>query len=308
MKDLHVVFMGTPDFAVPVLEELIKNTNVILVVSQPNKLVGRHQILTDTPIAKVTKEHNIPLFQPIKIKNDYDKIIDIKPDIIITCAYGQIIPEELLNLPPLGCINVHASLLPYLRGGAPLHHAIIDGYDKTGVTIMYMDKTMDTGDIISTVEYSIKDTDTVGILHDTLSIMGAKLLMDTLPSIIKSTNKRIKQDNTKATYAYNIKRSDEHLDFSKKGIEIDRKVRGLNPYPLSNFFLDLEEVKVISGYFVKGNSIIKKVYINKNSFGIGCLDGIYYINKLKVAGKKAMDIKDYLNGVSIDKLSKSEVS
>lgn len=308
MKNLRVVFMGTPDFAVPILEELIKNTNVSLVVSQPNKRVGRHQILEDTPIALLAKKNNIKVFQPINIKEDYQAIIDIKPDIIITCAYGQIIPKVLLNLPPLGCINVHASILPALRGGAPLHHAIIDGYSKTGVTIMYMDEAMDTGDIISVKEYSIKDNDTVGTLHDTLSIMGADLLIETLPSIINHTNNRIKQDNNKATYAYNIKRSDERIDFNKSGIEIDRKVRGLNPFPLSNFFLNNEEVKVIEGHFIKINSIVNKIYVDKNSFGIGCLDGIYYIDTLKVSGHKQMNIKDYLNGVDKNNLSKGVIS
>ena len=169
MKDLNVVFMGTPDFAVPILEALIENTNVVLVVSQPDKLIGRKQILTPTPIKSIAVKHDIEVFQPINIRQDYQKIIDIKPDIIVTCAYGQIIPKTLLDNPRLGCINVHASLLPKLRGGAPIHKAIIDGYKKTGITIMYMDEKMDSGDIISTATYEIQDTDNVGILHDKLS-------------------------------------------------------------------------------------------------------------------------------------------
>lgn len=309
LKNLRVVFMGTPDFAVPVLEKLIENTNVCLVVTQPDKEIGRHKILTPTPIKKVALEHNISVFQPRKIRNDYEPIIDAKPDIIITCAYGQIIPKILLDLPRLGCINVHASLLPYLRGGAPLHHAIIDGYKKTGVTIMYMDETMDTGDIINSVTYEIKDTDNVGNVHDNLSIMGADLLIETLPSIVNGTNKRLKQDNDKATYAYNISRSDEHLDFNDSGINIERKVRGLNPWPLANTIFDDEEIKVISGYFVKGKSTPNKVNIaTKDALGIGCSDGIYYITALKPSGKKVMDIKSYLNGVDKDKLLAKKIS
>lgn len=309
MKDLRVVFMGTPDFAVPVLEKLIENTNVCLVVSQPDKEVGRHKILTPTPVKKKALEHNINVFQPNKIRNDYDTIIDAKPDIIITCAYGQIIPKVLLDLPRLGCINVHASLLPYLRGGAPLHHAIIDGYDTTGVTIMYMDEAMDTGDIISSVTYKIKDTDNVGNIHDNLMGMGAKLLIETLPSIINGTNERIKQDNKKVTYAYNISRSDEHLDFTKEGITIDRKVRGLNPWPLANTCFDDEEVKIISGYFVKGKSVPNKInVVTKDTLGIGCSDGIYYVTAIKPSGKKIMDIKSYLNGVDKDKLLAKKIS
>lgn len=309
MKDLRVVFMGTPDFAVPVLEKLILNTKVVLVVSQPDKCVGRKRELVPTPIKKKALEYNIPVFQPEKVKLDYEEIILARPDIIITCAYGQIIPKVLLDLPRLGCINVHASLLPYLRGGAPLHHAIIDGYKETGVTIMYMDEAMDTGDIISSVTYPLKDTDTVGTVHDNLMEMGANLLMETLPSIIKGTNKRIKQDNSKATYAYNISRSDEHLDFSGSGLLVERKVRGLNPWPLANTLFDDEEIKIISGYFVLGKSIPKKInVVTKDSLGIGCSDGIYYVTALKPSGKKVMDIKSYLNGMDKDKLLAKKIS
>lgn len=309
MKDLRVVFMGTPDFAVPVLEKLILNTKVVLVVSQPDKCVGRKRELVPTPIKKKALEYNIPIFQPEKVKLDYEEIILARPDIIITCAYGQIIPKVLLDLPRLGCINVHASLLPYLRGGAPLHHAIIDGYKETGVTIMYMDEAMDTGDIISAVTYPLKDTDTVGTVHDNLMEMGANLLMETLPSIIKGTNKRIKQDNSKATYAYNISRSDEHLDFSGSGLLVERKVRGLNPWPLANTLFDDEEIKIISGYFVLGKSIPKKInVVTKDSLGIGCSDGIYYVTALKPSGKKVMDIKSYLNGMDKDKLLAKKIS
>ncbi len=309
MKDLRVVFMGTPDFAVPVLEKLILNTKVVLVVSQPDKCVGRKRELVPTPIKKKALEYNIPVFQPEKVKFDYEEIVLARPDIIITCAYGQIIPKVLLDLPRLGCINVHASLLPYLRGGAPLHHAIIDGYKETGVTIMYMDEAMDTGDIISSVTYPLKDTDTVGTVHDNLMEIGANLLMETLPSIIKGTNKRIKQDNSKATYAYNISRSDEHLDFSGSGVLVERKVRGLNPWPLANTLFDDEEIKIISGYFVLGKSIPKKInVVTKDSLGIGCSDGIYYVTALKPSGKKVMDIKSYLNGMDKDKLLAKKIS
>lgn len=309
MKDLRVVFMGTPDFAVPVLEKLILNTKVVLVVSQPDKCVGRKRELVPTPVKKKALEYNIPVFQPEKVKLDYEEIVLARPDIIITCAYGQIIPKALLDLPRLGCINVHASLLPYLRGGAPLHHAIIDGYKETGVTIMYMDEAMDTGDIISSVTYPLKDTDTVGTVHDNLMEMGANLLMETLPSIIKGTNKRIKQDNSKATYAYNISRSDEHLDFSGSGVLVERKVRGLNPWPLANTLFDDEEIKIISGYFVLGKSIPNKInVVTKDSLGIGCSDGIYYVTALKPSGKKVMDIKSYLNGIDKDKLLAKKIS
>ena len=149
MKNKNVVFMGTPDFAVPVLKMLIEKTNVIMVVTKPDKRVGRNKELTFSPVKKVALENNIPVFQPIKIKNDYEKLTEEKIDLIVTCAYGQIIPKEVLNLPKYGCINVHASILPKYRGSAPIQWAIINGDKETGVTIMYMDEGMDTGDIIS---------------------------------------------------------------------------------------------------------------------------------------------------------------
>ena len=300
--------MGTPDFAVPILETLIQNTNVVLVVSQPDKKVGRKQILTKTPIHEVADKYGIPVFQPEKIKNDYERILEVKPDIIITCAYGQIIPKVLLDLPRLGCINVHASLLPKLRGGAPLHHAIIDGLDKTGVTIMYMDEAMDTGDIISTISYDIKSSDTTEDIHDTLRELGAKLLIDTLPSIVLGTNRRIKQNETEATYGYNITREEEHIDFNKSGILIDRLVRGLYSWPLANTIIGGTEYKIVAGYFVKGKGNPGMISdISKKVLGIGCLDGTYYVTKIKPAGKKIMDIKDFLNGIDIEEFKSRSI-
>lgn len=300
--------MGTPDFAVPILETLIQNTNVVLVVSQPDKKVGRKQILTKTPIHEVADKYGISVFQPEKIKNDYERILEVKPDIIITCAYGQIIPKVLLDLPRLGCINVHASLLPKLRGGAPLHHAIIDGLDKTGVTIMYMDEAMDTGDIISTISYDIKSSDTTEDIHDTLMELGAKLLIDTLPSIVTGTNRRIKQNESEATYGYNITREEEHIDFNKRGILIDRLVRGLYSWPLANTIIGDTEYKIVAGYFIKGKGNPGMISdISKKVLGIGCLDGTYYVTKIKPAGKKIMDIKDFLNGIDIEEFKSRSI-
>lgn len=300
--------MGTPDFAVPILETLIQNTNVVLVVSQPDKKVGRKQILTKTPIHEVADKYGIPVFQPEKIKNDYERILEVKPDIIITCAYGQIIPKVLLDLPRLGCINVHASLLPKLRGGAPLHHAIIDGLDKTGITIMYMDEAMDTGDIISTISYDIKSSDTTEDIHDTLMELGAKLLIDTLPSIVTGTNRRIKQNEMEATYGYNITREEEHIDFNKSGILIDRLVRGLYSWPLANTIIGDTEYKIVAGYFIKGKGNPGMISdISKKVLGIGCLDGTYYVTKIKPAGKKIMDIKDFLNGIDIEEFKSRSI-
>ena len=291
--------MGTPDFAVPILETLIQNTNVVLVVSQPDKKVGRKQILTKTPIHEVADKYGISVFQPEKIKNDYERILEVKPDIIITCAYGQIIPKVLLDLPRLGCINVHASLLPKLRGGAPIHKAIINGYDKTGITIMYMDKGMDTGDMIEKAEVKIEDNDTAESLHDKLSAISVPLLMKTLHSIINGTNKREKQNDADATYAYNVSREEEHVSFNKSSKEIFNQIRGLNSWPGAYAVLDGKNIKLWScvinnkKYDQAPGTIIN---LDKNGLEVTTTDGSVLIKELQLPGKKKMDIKDFING------------
>ena len=243
---MKIIFMGTPEFAVPVLQGLIDHYDVIGVISQPDKLVGRHQELKATPIKELALKYNIPVFQPVKIREEYQMILDLKPDMIVTCAYGQIIPKVILDCPRLGCINVHASLLPKLRGGAPIHKALIDGYNKTGITIMYMDVKMDDGDIISQQETEILDTDNLESLHDRLSEMGKNLLLKTLPSIEEGTNPRIKQNEEEVTFAYNIKREEEHIDFTKSSREVFNLIRGLSPVPSANAILFDQEMKILA--------------------------------------------------------------
>ena len=310
MKDKKIVFMGTPDFAVGVLKALIDNKyNVVLVVSQPDKEIGRKHILTKTPVKELAEKYGIEVFQPSKIREDYDKVLEAKPDIIITCAYGQIIPSEILDYPYYGCINVHASLLPKYRGGAPIHWARINGDDKTGVTIMYMDKSMDTGDIISVRELNIKDEDTTEDLFDKLSVMGSELLIETLPSIFNETNDRIPQDSSASTYAYNIKREEETIYFDNDGKSIINKIRGLYSWPLANFKIDDIEYKILDASFEsRGSTIPNRIEVTKNSFGITCNDGIIFINKIKPFGKKAMDIKDFLNGIDKEKIKSGKVN
>ena len=301
MNNVKIVFMGTPDFACNVLKSLIDNEyNVSLVVSQTDKYVGRKHILTNTPVKQLAIDNNIEVFQPEKIRSDYQKIVDINPDLIITCAYGQIIPEELINLPKYGCINVHASLLPKYRGGAPIHWAKINGEKKTGVTIMYMDKNMDSGDIISQEELVINNEDTTESLFNKLSILGANLLIETLPSILENNNNRIKQDETLVSYAYNIKREDERINFDDYGVNIINKIRGLYSWPLANMEIDGIEYKILNAKFEekKINSVSTIVEIDKNKFGISCKDGVIYITDIKPFGKKAMDIKSFLNGIN----------
>ena len=256
MKNLKVVFMGTPSFAVPVLEKLIESTNVALVVSQPDREKDRKGNVLPTPTKQIAKSNNIEVYQPSKIKEEYQKIIDINPDIIITCAYGQIIPEIILNCPKLGCINVHGSLLPKLRGGAPIHHAIINGDKTTGITIMYMDKKMDSGDIISQEEIEIKEDDILDTLYEKMSYLGADLLIKTLPSIIEGTNERIKQDENQVTFGYNITKEEEKIDFNNDSISIHNRIRGLSSTPGAYCLLEEKRLKIY-------NSIITKEKSNK---------------------------------------------
>lgn len=301
MKNLKVLFMGTPEFSVNVLENLIKNTNVCGVVSQPDAIVGRKKEIVFSPVKEVAIKNNIEVFQPNNIKKDHDFIFKLNPDIIITCAYGQIIPEEVLSYPKYGSINVHASILPKLRGGAPIHHAIIDGYKETGITIMYMDKGMDKGDIIEIEKIDILEDDTYKTLHDKLSILGSNLLIKTLPNIINNKVKRIKQNDIDATYGFNIKREEELIDFNKDINSIYNQIRGLNPDPGSYFLLNNKIIKVYDSLKIQDNNYQDKIngeIVKTDKLGIyvKACDGLIKILDIKIEGKKRMLVKDFLNG------------
>lgn len=302
---MKIVFMGTPDFAVNVLQGLIDNYDVVGVVSQPDKRIGRHQVLTNTPVKELALKYDIPVFQPIKIREDYEDILNLNPDLIVTCAYGQIIPKAILDYPRLGCINVHASLLPKLRGGAPIHKAIIDDYGTTGVTIMYMDVKMDSGDIISQREVKILDSDNLESLHDKLSEVGTSLLLDTLPSIIDGSNSRTKQNEDEVTYAYNIKREEEHIDFSKTSREVFNLIRGLCPVPSSNAIIDEKEMKIYKSTISSKNyngEYGEIVDITKEGIVVKTGDAAIILTEVKPFGKKKMDANSYVNGIGKNNL------
>ena len=302
MNDIKIIFMGTPDFSVPVLEMLIDNYNVIGVVTQPDKPVGREGKLKMSPVKEVALKNNIKVFQPIKIRKEYEDILNTNPDIIITCAYGQIIPKEILDYPRLGCINVHASLLPKYRGGAPIHHAIINGDDKTGITIMHMDVGMDSGDIISQSSLDIKDDDTAESLFNRLSKLGSDFLKEVLPSIINGTATRTKQDEKEVTYAYNISPEDEIIDFNKTRKEVYNQIRGLNSFPVAYTYLDNKRLKVWLAKIGEeintkvDNGVITNIY--KDGIGVKVCDGEIILTSIQPEGKKRMDASSYLNGIS----------
>lgn len=299
-KDLRIVFMGTPEFSVNVLKALIDNYKVKAVVTQPDKPVGRTGKIAKSPVKLLAEENNILVVQVNKVREEYQEIIDLEPDLIVTCAYGQIVPKELLDYPRLGCINVHASLLPKLRGGAPIHRAIMNGDSVTGITIMYMAPGMDDGDIISQREIEITDTDTASTLHDKLSKLGSELLIETLPSIIDGTNTRTKQDESLVTLAPIIKPEDEKIDFSKTTREIYNKIRGLNSFPGAYFMLDgkrfkVFESKVVNEYFPESmNGEIVKIY--SDGIGVKTSNGVIVLTVIQPEGKSKMKAKDYLNG------------
>lgn len=304
MKDKKVVFMGTPEFSVPVLEMLDENTNVVLVVTQPDKESGRGHEIKFSPVKKYAVEHNIEVYQPIKIRNDFEYILSKNPDVIITCAYGQIIPVELLETPKYKAINVHASLLPKLRGGSPLHRAIIDGYDETGITIMYMAPGMDDGDIITQKSIKINEDDNVGIIHDKLSVLGRDLLLQTLPNIFNGNVVRTPQNKDEVTFAYNIKKEEEKIDFNKTAKEVYNQIRGMYPFPVAYTILDEQIIKVCESKIgtITNGKIGEIVKVYKDGIGIMCKDKEIILTRIKPSGKKEMNVQDFLNGKKNEKL------
>lgn len=305
-KDLRIIFMGTPEFSVPVLEGLIENYKVIGVVTQPDKKVGRKQEIKFSPIKEVAIKNQIPVFQPQNIKKEYQEIIDLKPDLIVTCAYGQIIPKVILDLPKYHCINVHASLLPKLRGGAPIHKAIINNYPRTGITIMYMVEKMDAGDILAQKETMIQKEENVGSLHDRLSIMGKELLLDTIPDLIDGKITPRKQEESEVTYAWNITREEEKIDFSKHTIDIYNQIRGLSPHPGAYAMLDGKIVKIYASrisesfFTTRKDGEIGKVY--EDGIGVSTKDGEIILTEIQFEGKKRMKVRDYFHGFDGEKL------
>lgn len=297
MKDLRVIFMGSPLFSVPVLEELNKNVNVVGVVTAPDAYVGRKKVLTMCPVKEKAVSLGLKVYSPIKLRSDYEFIKELNPDMIITCAYGQILCEEILNIPKLGCFNLHGSLLPKYRGGAPIHYALLNGDEKTGITLMYMDKGMDSGDMIAKEEIKIEDNDNIESLTNKLSIVASNMIIKYLPSLIDGTNNRVKQDISKATFSPIITREDEHLNFNVTAKEIFNRYRMLSPNPLPNIKIDDIELKIAECKIVDASGKVSTVVSkDKNSFTIMAKDKGIMVLKIKPIGKNIMNVKDFFNG------------
>ena len=274
-----IVFMGTPDFAVPILEGLIENYDVKLVVCQPDRKKNRKGELIIPETKKIAIENNIEVFQPEKIKEDYQRIIDLKPDLIVTCAYGQIIPKELIDCPKYGSINVYGSLLPKLRGGAPIHWAIINGETETGMTIMKMSQKMDAGDIISQRKTKIDPNENLSSLYHRMSIIGKDLLLETIPTILNKTAIYKKQKEEEATFGYNITKEQEKIDWSKSKESIHNLIRGLSPLPGAYCYLDNQRLKILKSLPEKENKNINQyqngeiIKLEKDSITVKCQNG-----------------------------------
>lgn len=297
---MKVIFMGTHQFAVKVLKEILSKHEVVLVVTQPDSFVGRKKVLTPSAVKSFALENGLEVFQPVKLNDEREKILSLDCDIIVTAAYGQFVGSKILNHPKYGSINVHGSLLPKHRGGAPIQRAIINGDLKTGVTIMYMAKKMDAGDMIAQRECEILDSYTNGDLFEVLSQMGSEMILDVLDQIEAGTNPRIKQNEEEATFSYNLTKEDELVNFNKDARSVYNQIRGLNPNPGAYFTIDNFKFKLFSSK-ISNSSHSKEVgiitNITKTSFDVTCLNNtLITINELVPEGKRLMPVRDYLNG------------
>ena len=304
----RIVFMGTPDFAVPSLRALLQaGYGVKAVVTQPDRPKGRKRELVPPPVKLAALEHGIPVLQPEKLRapEAIAEVLAHKPDLIVTAAYGQILPKAVLDAPRYGCINVHASLLPKYRGGAPIHRAIIEGETVTGVTIMYMAEGLDPGDIISRVEVPITEDDDTGTLHDKLSEAGARLLVDTLPSLLDGTVRAVPQVDAEATYAPNLRREDEWIDWNRTSRQIYNQVRGLRPWPVAYTTWNGEVLKIWearrpepSGKTAPQAEGAPGTVVRAGGDGIEVRtgDGTLLLTVVQPAGKRPMPAGDFVRG------------
>lgn len=301
---MKIVFMGTPDFAVPCLEKLIQaGYHILEVVTQPDRPKGRKREMTPPPVKAAALEHGIPVFQPEKLREigAVEHLLALKPDLIVTAAYGQILPKEIIELPQYGCINVHASLLPKYRGGAPIHKSIIDGETQTGVTIMYMVEKLDAGDILTQVVVPIEEEDHVGTVHDKLAKAGSDLLIQTVPLLLEEKLVPKKQEESEVTYAWNIQREDEKIDWNRSAREIYNQIRGLNPWPVAYSQLEGQVFKIwwakelaqAQSHFEPGTIM----QISPEGIDVACGQGVLRLLEVQPSGKKKMDVMDYVRGM-----------
>lgn len=297
--------MGTPDFSVPTLQSLIDSKHqVIAVVTQPDKPKGRGNEMSFPPVKEKALQYEIPIFQPVKVREEpfINTLKELNPDAIVVIAFGQIIPKSILDLPKYGCINIHASLLPKLRGAAPIQWAIINGEEETGITTMFMAEGLDTGDMLLKTVVPIEKEETGGSLHDKLSVIGGDLILETLEQLENGTAIRIKQDDKLSNYVGTLNKSLGNIDFSKPAKEIERLIRGLNPWPSAYTFLNGKMLKIWKA------SVIEKEYtsqtgvvveVTKDEMIVKTGEGALAFKELQLEGKKRMTTDAFLRGYTI---------
>ena len=295
----RIVFMGTPDFAAYILEGLINaGYNIVGVVSQPDKEVGRKRILTPSSVKSMALKYNIPVLTPAKIRKEYEDVLALEPDLIISSAYGQIIPSAILDYPKYKCINTHGSLLPEYRGGAPIQRSIINGEKQTGITIMYMNEKMDEGDVLyqKTIDIDIHDTNTS--LFNKLSVLALDMLLEFLPKLFSGDINPIAQDHTKATYAPNLEKEIEHIEFTYDTLTVYNHIRGLLDNPGCFCIIKDKKYKIEKVDFELSEVIDTNKFIGleKDYLRFDCKDGFIKVYTIKPEGKNSMDAKSFFNG------------
>ena len=303
MSGLRVIFMGTPEFACPTLQKLIdRGEQLVAVVTQPDRPKGRGQRLMPPPVKELASRHAIPVYQPVKVR-DPDVIATLRglaPDVIVVVAFGQILPKALLDIPPLGCINVHASLLPRYRGAAPLNWCLIDGETETGVTTMLMDVGLDTGPMLLKQSTPIGEDEDIVSLHDRMSVMGAELLSETLDRLTAGTIVPQEQDGSQSCYASMLKKEDGRIDWNRDARSIHNQVRGLAVWPGVYTYIDDLVLKVYRTRTADGSGLPGTVLrADKRGIEVACLKGSLIIEELQLAGKKRLDAASFLAGYAL---------
>lgn len=299
MKDLRIVFMGTPDFAAAILRRLIDTgRNVVGVISQPDKPAGRKQAVLPTPVKALALESGIPVWQPAKLRDGTALALlkELRPDLVVVAAYGRILPAELLAAPPLGCVNIHGSLLPKYRGAAPIQWSVLNGEEKTGVTAMFMAQGMDTGDMILKLETPIGPEETSGELFERLAALGADAIERTLALFDRGAVPRTPQDDAEATFAPMLKKEMSVIDFTKSARELHNLARGLDPWPVACASLGGKTIKVYKMAAAEGFSGEPGVLLDDRRFIVGCGDGAVELREIRPEGGKRMSGTDFMRG------------
>ena len=299
MENRHVIFMGTPEIAATVLKSLLEcNVVVDLVVTQPDKKIGRKQTIQYSPVKELALENEIEVFQPVRIKQEYEFLYKYKPDLIVTCAYGQIVPKEVLDLPVQGCVNLHGSLLPQYRGGAPIQRAIWDGLTVSGMTLMKMDVKMDAGAIYKQLEIPILENDNMTSMFEKMGIGAGELLKENIESLLNGTAEFVEQDEAKVTYAPIITKAEEHIDLNQEDVTIFNQIRALSFQPGAYVVVKNKKLKILEAVYEKKEvqqlGLIEAV--GKKNMDIHLHEGVLHILSCQMEGKPVMNIKDFMNG------------